>query len=94
MDVWSLGTTFFQMVSGVTLLSQCDNDTSRMFKLRRIAERKLPGSVIYDGHESDLKNLSTQIRKIVDAMLEVDPSQRASLSDIRSMITSALAEFS
>jgi serine/threonine protein kinase len=68
-DIWALGITFFELITGQTPYS----DIKNIFELRdAVLDRPIDFS--------EIKN--TQVRDFLEMILQKDPNKRASLEDI------------
>jgi len=82
-DVWSLGVSLFAMLSG---FFPVDEATRKDWRYPKLAEAQRRGrsstAVIYGWYKRPFSHLSKSVVDLLDAMLTIDPAQRATMEQV------------
>jgi len=82
-DVWSLGVSLFAMLSGFFPL---DEATKKDWRYPKLADAQRRGrsttAVVYGWYKRPFSHLSKSVVDLLDAMLAIDPAQRATMEQV------------
>ena len=83
-DIWSLGVCLFAMLSGFFPLDEASVNDWRFTKLQD-AQRAGHSTVasIYGFYKRTAKHLSSTVINLLDHLLQIDPSQRITMAQVR-----------